>query len=466
MTTSAVSVTSPAPHTTQPEPAISIPDVAYPNRHYGWYVMAVLFLANLCCYLARMVIILLIEPISHAIHITDTQISLLQGAAFSIFFVLCGLPLGWLVDRRGRRNIILAAVVAWSVMAILCGLSTNYPQLFLSRTGLGIGEAALTPAALSLIADYFPPVRRGRAMSIFYMGAVIGSGAATTIGALILRRLDGGLQLPFLQSLAPWQAMFVLSGVPGILIAALLLTVHEPRRQETARAAPISTPIIAGISEPSVLRFMSARWRAFLPVLASTSLMQLCGFAVLAWVIPLLVRRDHMSVPDAGATYGVVLVAVGIPAATVGGIISDRFARSRRSGGRLRGLLYSYVIFAPGVVVLSLALTPLFAIVGLMFEVCGVCMAASMMYTVMSDIVPNQLRGQAVAIVSMAATLVGATVGPTAVALATDRVFGDPLMIGYSILMVTLPCLAAGLALTLYGRPHYTMAQNELHGRA
>jgi MFS family permease len=89
-----------------------------------------------------------------------------------------------------------------------------------------------------------------------------------------------------------------------------------------------------------------------------------------------------------------------------------------------------------------------------------------MMYTVMSDIVPNQLRGQAVAIVSMAATLVGATVGPTAVALATDRVFGDPLMIGYSILMVTLPCLAAGLALTLYGRPHYTMAQNELHGRA
>jgi MFS family permease len=110
------------------------------------------------------------------------------------------------------------------------------------------------------------------------------------------------------------------------------------------------------------------------------------------------------------------------------------------------------------------ARAPLVAVAGLVFAIFAACMAASMMYTIINDIVPNRLRGQAVALLSMSATLVGATLGPTAVALVTDRVFADPAMVGYSLLLVTIPCLAAGLAFTLYGLPHYDQAQQELYG--
>jgi MFS family permease len=433
-------------------------DGVYPTPAYAWYVAGILMLANLCCYTARMSLFLMVQPINHALHLSDTQMSLLQGAAFSIFFVIAGLPVGWLADRSGRRNIVIASVVIWSVMAMFCGLASSYNELFLARVGVGIGEAALMPAAFSLIADYFPSHRRGRAMALYYMGTPVGTGVATMIGGLILRSLEAGGRLPYLGSLAPWQVMFVLSGVPGFLVAILLLTVREPARHDIGSASSESRPAVG------VVGFMADRWRAFLPVCLSLCLMQFCAYAVGAWAIPLLVRRDHFTTPEAGGIYGLLVIVIGLLAACFGGVIGDRLGSTTRAGGRFRTLIYAFVIFIPGVVLFSLATTPLLASIGLAVQFFGVCAGASVMYAVLQEIVPNQYRGQAAAILSMLVTLGSATLGPTAVALFTDRLFHNPNMVGYSILLVTLPSAVMGVGLILKGLKSYSQARDALSG--
>jgi MFS family permease len=432
-------------------------DGVYPKPAYAWYVASILMLANLCCYTARISLFLLVQPINHDLHLSDTQMSLLQGAAFSIFFVIAGLPVGWLADRSGRRNIVIASVVIWSLMSMFCGLASSYEELFLARVGVGIGEAALMPAAISLVADYFPPHRRGRAMALYYIGTPVGSGVATMIGGVILRWLEAGGRLPYLGTLAPWQVMFVLAGAPGFLVAIVLLTVREPARHDLGSASSESR----AIDKFGAVGFMANRWRAFLPVCLSLCLMQFCAYAVGAWAIPLLVRRDHLTTPEAGGIHGLLVMVVGLLAACFGGVLGDRLG-SMRAGGRFRAIFYAFVIFIPGVLMLSLASTPGLASIGLAIQFFGVCAGASVMYAVLQDIVPNQYRGQAAAILSMLVTLGSATLGPTAVALITDHLFHNPTMVGYSILLATLPSAAMGVVLTVQGLKSYTHARDML----
>jgi MFS family permease len=369
--------------------------------------------------------------------------------------------MGWLADRRSRRNLVLGAILVWSSMAVLCGLAASYGELFAARVGVGIGEAALGPAALSLIADYFPPERRGRAIAIYYIGALVGTGMATTLGALILRLLEAGARLPLLEHLAPWQSMFCLSGAPGFVVAALLFSVREPRRQDRLKAARSQER-----NPANVVSFLAARWRTFLPVYASLTILQFCGFAVTAWVIPLLVRRLGMSTPAAGTTYGTLMIVVGVLSALVGGWTGDRLSIGRRRGGRFQAVAFTFVALVPGVVILGTADTPLMAVIGLILELLAVCMAASIMYAVLQDIVPNQYRGQAIALLSMSATLIGATCGPTAVALVTDHIFADPGRVGSSLLVVCVPLAVAGLLITLGGLRAYDQAGQALREAA
>jgi MFS family permease len=433
----------------------SAPEQLYPRAAYGWYVVAVLMVANLSCYVARMVMILLIQPVSHDLGLSDTRVSLLQGAAFSIFFVTFGLPFGWLVDRRGRRNVLLIGVCVWSAMVLVCGLSNSFTELFLARVGVGVGEAALIPAALSLIGDYIRPQQRGRAVATFYAGALIGTGIATTGGGVILRSLNSGVTWPLLGTLAPWQAVFCLAAVPGLLVAVLLFSVREPPRHGATAASAAATGI-------SILPFLRSKWRTFLPVYLTLTLNQFCAYAVTGWVIPLLVRHVHMTTADSGAIYGLAIIGIGFIAAAYVGHVGDRLAQSGRMGGRMRLIIHSYVLFIPAVLLLTLGATPLVAVGGLLLEVLAVCISAALMYTLIQDITPNRLRGQAVAILAILVTLVGATLGPTAVALVTDYVLRDPLAVGHSILFTTIPGIVVGVAAALMGLRNYSAACDEI----
>ena len=166
------------------------PEAPWPNPLYAWFVVGVLMLAYMNSFIDRQILSLLVEPIRADLGISDTQVSLLAGLAFSIFYTLMGVPLARLADQSNRRNIILVGIGSWSIMTALCGAAQNFWQLFLARIGVGVGEAALSPAAFSMIADYFPKQRLARAISVYSMGVYFGAGLALMIGGVVIKMVS------------------------------------------------------------------------------------------------------------------------------------------------------------------------------------------------------------------------------------------------------------------------------------
>ena len=211
----------------------------FPARRYAWYVVAVLALANTSAFIDRQILGLLVGPIRRDLGVSDTEMGVLYGLAFALFYTLLGIPIARAADRGSRRAIIGVGIAVWSVMTVLCGVARTYDQLLLARFGVGIGEAALAAPALSLISDYFSTERRATALSVYSLGIYLGAGLANLVGGTLLARFGadaaGAMVVwPVLGEMRSWQGVFVIVGLPGLLIAALIGTVREPRRRETA----------------------------------------------------------------------------------------------------------------------------------------------------------------------------------------------------------------------------------------
>src|ERR1700761_3595466 len=199
-------------------------DADYPRRGYAWTVVAILIGTAVLSYTDRQVLSLLVDPIRTDLGISDTQISLLLGTAFAGVYGIAGIPLGLLADRTSRRNLILAGVLVWSSGPSACGLSHTFGQLFTGRLVVGLGEAVLSPAAISLISDYFPPARRGIAVGSFLSGIAMGVGAAILIGGGVLHFVQiGALADTPLATLSPWRLVLLLIGAPGFLWTLAIL---------------------------------------------------------------------------------------------------------------------------------------------------------------------------------------------------------------------------------------------------
>src|SRR3984957_11449861 len=207
---------------------------AYPGRSYAWTVVAILIATAVLSYTDRQVLSLLVDPIRGGMGISDTQISLLLGTAFAVIYGVAGIPLGYLADRVSRRNLIFAGVCVWSLGTIACGLSHTFGELFASRIVVGLGEAALSPAAISLISDYFPASRRGTAVALFLSGIAMGSGVAILIGGGVLHAIElGALGATPLATYAPWRMVLLVIGGPGLVWALAILLIREPARRAT-----------------------------------------------------------------------------------------------------------------------------------------------------------------------------------------------------------------------------------------
>ncbi len=209
-------------------------DPPYPSAKYSWYVVTVLMLAYVFAFLDRQIIALLVDPIKRDIGVTDFQMSLLLGPAFAFFYVTLGIPVGRLADRRSRRTIIGIGIAIWSVMTAACGLAKTFTHLFLARIGVGVGEATLQPCATSVISDYFPREKRGRAISVYSMVLGIGAGLAFVLGGQVVAAVIDGpsIALPLIGEIYNWQIVFLIVGLPGLLVAGLMFTVKEPHRRD------------------------------------------------------------------------------------------------------------------------------------------------------------------------------------------------------------------------------------------
>ena len=424
------------------------PAAPFPPARYGWYVVGVLLVASMFSYLDRSVITLLTPMIRRDLNLTDTQFSLLQGLAFAITFAIAGLPLGRLVDRANRRLIIAAGVATWSLMTILCGLSTTFWQLFAARMGVGIGEACLAPAAASLISDYFARERRGRVMGVMQAGTPLGSGLAKMLGGLTLGLVTaaGVSTLPFVGSLAPWQAVFVLVGAPGFLAALLVLSIREPARRELARSST---------GDAGLGAYLRTHARTFACLFAVYTLVSMCGFANTSWSPVIFMRTFAMPPAEVGVVIGSVVIVAGVAAALTGGFLSDAFARRFPDDGRFRMVIILLLITMAAFLTLSLSKTYAVSLVAYGLASFSTFAITSSAMAAIQDVSPNEHRGQLVAINLVCANLIGMGLAPTAVAFITDYGFRSDVMLQYSLGLVVVPAAMLALFAVLLGLPAY-----------
>lgn len=422
-------------------------DPQTPSPAYAWYVVAVLLLAYTLSFIDRMILSLLVGPIRADLGISDLQMSLLMGFAFAVFYSALGIPLGWLADRRGRKGLIVAGVAAWSLMTAACALARGYVGLFLTRIGVGVGEATLSPAAYSMLGDYFPREKLGRAMAVYSIGVPLGSGIALVAGSLVVKFVTEGpvVALPLLGELAPWRLTFLWIGLPGLLVAALIaLTVREPKRLGEVSATP----------RGEFLAFLRAHPAAIASHFSGMALVALVMYGAMAWIPQFLHRTYGMPVPQAGLWFGVATAACGACGLLLGGWMADNMYRRGFKDSHLRVIRLNAILLIPLFVGMALAPTVGIAlalmILGMLLGTIhgGVAGAALQLIT------PNRLRARMVALYFLVANLVGLGLGPTAIALVTDLGFHDDAALRYGLAIVTAVALPiSAIILTLGLKP-------------
>jgi len=407
------------------------------SMRYPWYVAFVLSFAYAVSFIDRVIVSLLVQPIKVHLQVTDTQMSLLVGFSFVLFYALLGFPIGRLADRSNRRNIIIAGATVWSLMTVLSGMATSFWHLFLARMGVGIGEASLSPCAYSLISDYFPRDKLAGAMSVYNMGIYAGSGLALLLGGGLLHLVSGApsVTLPWIGVVAPWQFVFVFAGFLGLLVAALMLTVKEPARSAvTTHGNGAGSPDAATLAEAG--RFILRHRAVLFPLTAGFLLVSVLGFAINSWVPAFLMRTYGMTLPDVGFQYGLIVLIGGVAGVLCGGWLGDLAERRWPFDGKMR-------VAAVGITILSLpgALGPLAGNQSLALAM----MAATVFFAsfplgigaaALQLVVPNQLRAQLSALFLIVVSIGGVSLGPLAVALITDYVFGDEAELRYSLALV------------------------------
>jgi MFS family permease len=415
----------------------------------AWYTVGVLTLLYTFSYVDRQILTLLFGPIKQDLGISDTQVSLLSGIAFAGLYALLGIPIARLTDRGSRVAIITAGMLLWSTMTAACGLARNFTQLFLARVGVGIGEATLSPAAYSMIADSFPAQKLGRALGVYTLAIYLGMGAALLLGSFVIAFVSHlpPVTLPLVGTVRPWQLALVSVGLPGLLFAVLMLTVREPPR----RSAPVTDP---GGESGSVFRYLGAHWRLYAPHFAGFSLLGLFGNGLATWVPEFFARQHGWPTQRTGVAFGLILLLCGAPGVMLGGWLADR----RRAGGDIvapiRIAILAIVPLGLCGVAMPLVAEPglalaLLAVVIFCFSVPGGLAPASVQM-----VTPPGLRARVSAVYLFCTSLIGGGLGPTAVAWVTDYVYADEAALGRSLCVVAVVVVPASvLALASVLRP-------------
>ncbi len=414
---------------------------------YEWYVVLICMLAYIFSFIDRQVLALMIEPIKRDLHLTDTQFSLLQGFAFSLFYAVMGMPLAYLADRFARPRIIAGGIALWSVATATCGVSQNFTHMFISRMSVGVGEAALSPGTYSMLADLFPKSRLGRALGVYSLGSFIGGGMAFLVGGYVIALLKhaSALALPVIGEVRAWQITFLIVGLPGLLIALLfMLTVHDPARKGLVQDA---TGKVQRVSMMDSLRFIGKHPKTFFCHYLGFSFYAMTLYCLMSWSPAFYMRRFGLSPVEAGYTLGAVLLVANTAGVFCGGWLSDFLLRRGHTDAPMRAAtIGAACMFVPAMAFAQAASlgASLTWLVGAMF--CASFPLATSAVA-MQSLAPNQMRAQIAAMFLLVSNLIGLGLGTTLVALITDKVFGSPLAVGHSMSLVN--AIATALAVLL-----------------
>ncbi len=411
---------------------MSDPESSYPSAGSAWAVTLLLTVLYVFSFIDRQVLNLLVGPIQADLQLSDVQVSLLQGFAFVSTYVLLSVPIGRLVDTRSRVAIISAGVAFWSLATAACGLARSFGGLFVARAGVGIGEATLTPAAWSLLADYFPPERRTLPFSIFLIGPYIGAGIAMIFGGLAMAFFAGlgPVTLPLFGAVQPWQLTFIVVGAPGLLLAALTLLVTEPVRKGVLADQPDAAPY------SDIFDWIRRHQRIYVALLLGVPCITLILYGLQAWIPTYLLRVQGMSLVEAGTRYGAIALVCSSLGVLSGPLLGRVLAARGYSDYQLRVAVFSLLLLIPVLVLLPLASTVNQALVCIAVASFLVPLPLALVATTIQSVTPNRMRGVLVGAYVVAVNIIGLALGPSLIAFATDYLFGDPQAVGYSLALV------------------------------
>ncbi|WP_235015305.1 MFS transporter [Oceanicoccus sp. KOV_DT_Chl] len=367
---------------------------------YRWYVLALLTLGYIFNFVDRQVMTILIEPIKDEFGATDTQMGLLSGFAFALFYASLGVPVARLADNWSRRNVLAISMSIWSVVTALCGLAGSFWQLALLRIGVGIGEAGGTPPSQSLISEYFPPEKRSLALGIYSIAPNLGIIVGLFGGAIIADAYG-------------WRMVFFVFGLPGVLLAPILFfTLREPKRV-------VASVNRSGETLMSTIKQICAV-PAFIYISLAVGFTAISGYGMGAWSPSFLVRVHGLSLVDAGLYLGLIGALCGGVGAVLGGLLCDKLS-ARNPVWQLRipaiGVLISFplqlaFVFWPeqstvNVLGSQVPVAVLFSAVAAMFA--GFWVGPT--YAAVQNIVPPYWRAQASALLLLAFNLLGMGLG-------------------------------------------------------
>lgn len=428
---------------------------SWPRPAIGWYAVGVLTVAYILSFIDRSIIALLVGPIRADLGVSDTQLSLLQGFAFAIFFTTLGIPMALLADRLNRRNIIAAGIVFWSAATMLCGVAKSYGQLFAARVGVGVGESVLSPSVYSMISDLFPPQRLGRALAVYTVGAFAGAGLAFLIGGAVIGTVSSGasVTLPLIGELRPWQIVFLIVGLPGLPIALWVMTLREPMRRGAKTASEPSPRLRTALA--ALLSHMRGNRQTYTAHLLGFSLLGVVFNGTMAWFPAYLTRVFEVPPARSGFWIGSLLLVFGTLGVLVGGWLTDRGRQNGQLDSSMRVGLWSALCALPfcvGTTLTSSFTLCLIGFAGLMFFTSMPYGAAA---TAIQLVTPARMRATASSLYLCCLNLIGLGGGSTLVALFTDFLFRSDLAVGKSLALANGIVAPLAALVLWWGLPHF-----------
>ncbi len=430
----------------------------YPAPRYAWYVVALLTLAYVFSFIDRQILNLLVGPIQRDLGIGEKQMSLLMGASFAVFYTFCGIPLGRLADTWSRRWLVVLGIAFWSLMTAVCGLAGTFWQLAVSRMGVGVGEASLSPSAYFLIADYFPPARRSTALGVYGMGIYIGSGLALILGGLVVKfaAAQENAVLPLVGTVRSWQVVFFVVGLPGLLVALLMLTIREPARQGTQKKSAAGVP--PGVEVPplrEVWAYMSGNRGTFTCLYVGVAMAALGIYGAMAWIPTFFIRHYGWTAGNTGLVFGLIVGISGTAGMAMSGRMADWLHGRGKSDANLRVAFFSVIAWLPFGALYPIVPSAWWAAALLAPVIFFGSMPIGLAPAAIQQLMPNTMRGQASALYLFVVNLIGMGLGPTLVATLTQDVFQDKNAVHLSLLVAGLFAQVCAALLLWRGLKHY-----------
>jgi len=416
---------------------------------YRSYVLAVLVIVYTFNFIDRQIVGILAVPIKAELGLSDSQLGLMGGLAFALFYTFLGIPIARLADRVSRTGIMTAALALWSLMTAICGVTHTFAQLFLARVGVGVGEAGGVAPAYSLICDYFPTKERARALSVYSFGIPVGAAAGIVLGG-------------FITSLMSWRMAFFIVGLAGLMITPLLkFTVREPERgaldpPRAAVGAAVGAAESAAIGgAPSLLDVIAvlARKGSFWGLSLGAASASMMGYGLFFWAPSFLVRSFHMSLLHASLSFGALVLVGGLIGIWCGGALTDRYGEKHRS-------LYAFI---PAIAFVA---TVPFYLAGVLSTTLWISFAVLLVPTALGlvwlgpvlaavqHLVPGNMRATASALFLFINNLIGIGLGTALIGMVSDLMrlrFGAE-SLRYAILAGTGFYLVAAGLLSFAGR--------------